>query len=177
MPLRVRSSVAVCYDCDGDLLAVGTSFGQLILWGVTRGWRGTLQGMKTGKIDKVYVRHGLAVFVQGGLIQVCQPGETPTILYSKTFEDPDMSVLWGDHTGQDSNSVPHLERDEFRERYRPKHPVKFPEEMDITVSTLGQERLGAGLVGKKDITVYNLRHYYLKITIHQRYLHETLQPN
>ena len=131
----------------------------MVVWELTGGWQGSIQGLKQGKIDKVYVRHGLVVFVQGGLVQVVSPGETTTLIYSKSFEQPDVKLLYGcSHPdGLDNTNVPPLTRQQFRMRYKPGANVRCPDEMDITVSTVGEERLGVGLVGDTHVTIYQLR--------------------
>ena len=93
-----KGAEVTCYDCEGDLLVLGTLQGAIVVWQLdSRGGHkvSSLQAVKTGRrVNKVYVRHSMVVAVQGGLLQVHSAKPSLALLYCKSLESPDPQKLF-----------------------------------------------------------------------------------
>ena len=63
-----------CYDCEADLVTLGTSSGLLLRWDTGHPSSSIpsvgVRVVKTrSPVDKVYTRHQLVIILQGGLVQ------------------------------------------------------------------------------------------------------------
>ena len=156
-----KGAEVTCYDCEGDLLVLGTLQGAIVVWQLdSRGGHkvSSLQAVKTGRrVNKVYVRHSMVVAVQGGLLQVHTAKPSLALLYCKSLESPDPQKLFEgiQPLADDPAFVPQLTKQELETRYLPRQLVTYPG-LDMTVSTKGKARLGLCLTGGRSLHLYCL---------------------
>ena len=156
VPEKGKSGVVSCFDCEDDILAVGTITGCLICWDMSSNTSRAVECVLDSKVDKLYVRHSKVVLMQGGLIQVYQVLDKSTLVFCKTLDSPNKRKLYGAGVTYDDDSfVPPIPREQLAPRYKPETPVSFPQ-LDITVSTQGRERLGISLTGSSEAKIYKL---------------------
>ena len=156
VPGRGKSGVVSCFDCEDDILAVGTTKGCLVCWSISCQSSWAVECVLSLQVDKLYVRHQKVVVMQGGLIQVYQVFPKPQLIYCKTLDNPNKPLLYGDNDkNEDDSFVPNIPREQLAARYKPETPVCFPQ-LDITVSTQGMERLGISLAGSSQAKIYKL---------------------
>lgn len=157
----VKGGEVTCYDCEADLLALGTLQGTIVVWKLNRRGSNTLlslQAVKSGRrVNKVYVRHNMVVAVQGGLLQVHTTKPSLALIYCKSLESPDPEKLFGgaESPSNDPAFVPQLTKQQLEARYLPRHLVTYPG-LDMTVSTKGKPRLGLCLTGERSAHLYCL---------------------
>ena len=157
VPERGKSGAVSCFDCEEDIIAVGTTAGCLVCWSISNQSSWPVDCVLASKVDKLYVRHQKVVVMQGGLIQVYQVLPKLRLVYCKTLDSPKKTLLLGDYQmNEDDFFVPNIPREQLLTRYKPEAPVIFPN-LDITVSTEGKERLGISLVGSSQGNIYNLQ--------------------
>ena len=89
-------STRTCFDCEADLVTLGTSSGMLLSRDTSlRVSSITSVGVKAVKVsspvDKVYTRHSLVINLQGGLVQVYN--QRLELLHCKTLENPGPSLF------------------------------------------------------------------------------------
>jgi len=156
-----KGGEVTCYDCEADLLALGTLQGTIVVWKLNRKGSKTLlslQAVKSGRrVNKVYVRHNMVVAVQGGLLQVHTTKPSLALIYCKSLESPDPEKLFGgaESPSNDPAFVPQLTKQQLEARYLPRHLVTYPG-LDMTVSTKGKPRLGLCLTGERSAHLYCL---------------------
>ena len=157
VPGRGKTNEEVtCYDCEGDILCIGTVSGCFLCWNITAGTSWAVECVLGTKVDKLYVRHRKVVLMQGGLIQVYDAQDKPHLMFCKTLDSPNKKKLYGAGVSyDDEHYVPLLPRDQLRARYKPECRVSL-QQLDITVSTKGRQRLGMSLTGSTHATVYQL---------------------
>ena len=160
-PDPAKGAEVTCYDCEADLLALGTLQGTIVVWKLSRRGSNTLlslQAVKTGRrVNKVYVRHNMVVAVQGGLLQVHTTKPSLALIYCKSLESPDPEKLFGgvETPPDDPAFVPQLTKQQLEVRYLPRQLVTYPG-LDMTVSTKGKPRLGLCLTGERSAHLYCL---------------------
>ena len=151
-----------CFDCEADLVTLGTSSGLLLCWDTSvRASSIPSVGVRAVKVrspvDKVYTRHSLVIILQGGLVQVYN--KRLELLYCKTLENPDLSLFddvdKSDFDEQDDCYVPPMPPEKLRVKYRPRMPLKFTD-LDITLSTTGRPLLCVVRGGETRARVYHL---------------------
>ena len=158
---RTKGAEVICFDCEADLLALGTLQGTIVVWKMNRRGNNSLlnlQAVKTGRrVNKVYVRHNMVIAVQGGLIQVHNTKPSLALLYCKSLESPDPEKLFAgaERPSNDPAFVPILTKQQLEARYLPTHLVTYPG-LDMTVSTKGKPRLGLCLTGERAAYLYCL---------------------
>ena len=153
---------ATCYDCEADLLTLGTSTGLVLCWDTSvRASSIPSVGVRAvrvkSSVDKVYTRHSLVIILQGGLVQVYN--KRLELLYCKTLEDPDPSlfdtVVVSDIDEQDDCYLPPVPLEMLRNKYRPRRPLRYTD-LDITLSTSGRPLLCVVRGGEARARVYDL---------------------
>ena len=152
-----------CFDCEADLVTLGTSSGLLMCWDTTDTRASSIPsvGVRSVKVrspvDKVYTRHSLVIILQGGLVQVYN--KRLELLYCKTLENPDPSLFGdvdkSDIDEQDDCYVPQMPPEKLRIKYCPQTPLKFTD-LDITLSTTGRPLLCVVRGGETRARVYDL---------------------
>ena len=161
VPAAAKGAEVTCYDCEADLLALGSLQGTIVVWKLNRRGSNTvlsLQAVKTGRrVNKVYVRHNMVVAVQGGLLQVYSTRPSLALIYCKSLESPDPEKLFGgaESPPNDPAFVPQLTKQQLEAQYLPRHLVTYPG-LDMTVSTRGKPRLGLCLTGEQSAHLYCL---------------------
>ena len=85
-----QPDTVTCYDCDGDLLVLGTERANIFSYRLEVSLESSEVRAAVGRrrLDKVYTRHGLVIALQGGLIQVFTA--SLHLLYCKSLELPDL---------------------------------------------------------------------------------------
>ena len=145
-----QSDTITSFDCDGDLLVVGTEKANIICYHISLECSEVTRAVARQRVDKVYTRHGLVVALQGGLIQVFT--SSLNIIYCKSLELPDLQP---GHHQQDEFFVPELSLEELRANYRPTRALKISQ-LDITVSTTGRPHLWIARAGDIKASSYCL---------------------
>ena len=160
--LTTPGDQVTCFDCEADLVTLGTSSGLLLCWDTSlRVSSIPSVGVKAVKVrspvDKVYTRHSLVIILQGGLVQVYN--KRLELLYCKTLENPEPSLFddvnKSDIDQQDDCNVPPLPPEKLRIKYRPRRPLKYTD-LDITLSTSGRPLLCVVRAGETRARVYDL---------------------
>ena len=160
--LAAPGDLVTCYDCEADLVTLGTSSGLLLRWDTGHPSSSIpsvgVRVVKTrSPVDKVYTRHQLVIILQGGLVQVYD--KSLQLLYCKTLEDPDPTLVGGvDMTEVDEEDdcyVPPMPLEKLRTKYRPRRPLKYTD-LDITLSSTGRPLLCVVRGGETRARVYDL---------------------
>ena len=145
-PGLARDSV-VCYDACTELLALGTVLGSLVIWRLGAEQPQVLEAGLEQRVDKVSIRHGCIILLQGGLVSVLAASDSAhaqfSLQYRRSFESPDPELLrLGGEAGllaRDPRHVPPLAPASLRPLYRPRRPLAHPG-LNVTVSTTGTRR-------------------------------------
>ena len=148
-----------CYDCDEELVCLGTNSGHLVTWDTGTGLSKNARGIVNSKVDKIYIRHSLVTVMQGGLIQVFSVDASMQLLYCKSTESPDRQQFDSINPDDDDDYfIPKLPQTQLVSMYKPMNPLKYTD-IDITISTLTLEDplLCVTVSGQRKINVYNLQ--------------------
>ena len=152
LPHTSPSDRLTSYDCDGDLLVLGTEKASILCYNISSDSKVVAsRAVLSHRVDKVYTRHGLVVALQGGLVQVFT--SLLDILYYKSLELP------GPDTSQETEDdfyVPQLPVEELRKTYRPSRPLNISQ-LDITISTTGSPQMWMARGGERKATCYSLQ--------------------
>ena len=146
-----QPDTVTCYDCDGDLLVLGTERANIFCYQFRLDCSEVSRAVTRQRVDKVYTRHGLVIALQGGLVQVFT--SSLNIIYCKSLELPDLQP--NQDPQQDEFFVPELSLEELRATYRPTRALKICQ-LDITVSTTGTPRLWIARTGDIKASSYCL---------------------
>ena len=138
-PGLARDSV-VCYDACTELLALGTVLGSLVIWRLGAEQPQVLEAGLEQRVDKVSIRHGCIILLQGGLVSVLAASDSAhaqfSLQYRRSFESPDPELLrLGGEAGllaRDPRHVPPLAPASLRPLYRPRRPLAHPG-LNVTV--------------------------------------------
>ena len=119
IPDSVKSDRVTAFDCEEDILALGTEGGFLICWEVRADIVTTVQCVLDKKVDKLYARHGKVILFQGGLVQVYKQNLSAkfSLAYCKTLDVVDKRKLYGAGVVyEDDLYVPKIPRDQLAAR-------------------------------------------------------------
>ena len=158
-PGLARDSV-VCYDACPELLALGTVLGSLVIWRLGAELPQVLEAGLEQRVDKVSIRHGRIILLQGGLVSVLAASDSAhaqfSLQYRRSFESPDPELLrLGGEAGllaRDPRHVPPLAPASLRPLYRPRRPLAHPG-LNVTVSTTGARRWAAAVLGEREVSL------------------------
>ena len=161
-PGLARDSV-VCYDACTEFLVLGTVLGSLVIWRLGAELPQVLEAGLEQRVDKVSIRHGCIILLQGGLVSVLAASDSAhaqfSLQYRRSFESPDPELLrLGGEAGEagllarDPRHVPALAPASLRPLYRPRRPLPHPG-LNVTVSTTGARRWAAAVLGEREVSL------------------------
>ena len=149
-----------CYDCDGELLVLGTEKSHLVTYNMTTNTETEqCRAVLSVRVDKVYTRHTLVIAMQAGLVQVLT--SSLQIIYCKSLELPDLHT---DLNTEDEFFVPPLSVVELRRTYRPCRPMTLSQ-YDLTVSTTGSPHMWIAKTEDTKASCYGLQSGELEQTL------------
>ena len=152
IPECVKSSKIACFDADPDFLAVGTETGYLLVFNTKSKQMQYTNIVKQSKIEKVYVRHSKIVAVQSGLIQVYNISSQLSLIFCKCI----VSQTQRSENSLDPFHVPKLNIQQMQSRYGSIEDVDISK-LDLTVSAIGDQRLGLVKSGETSFYIYSLK--------------------
>ena len=154
IPHPLTSHLLTCYDCDGELLVLGTDKSYLLSYNLSSDSRPEVaRAVVSRRMDKVYTRHGLVIAMQGGLVQVLT--SSLRLLYCKSLELPDLQSHLQPGDG-DELYVPPLTVEELRRSYRPGREMSLSQ-YDLTISTTWTARMWVARTGETGASCYGLQ--------------------
>ncbi|XP_023321675.1 uncharacterized protein LOC111696330 isoform X3 [Eurytemora carolleeae] len=157
IPECIKSSRIACFDADPDFLALGTESGCLLVYNTKTKQLQYINTVKQTKIEKLYVRHSKIVAVQFGLIQVYNISSELSLIFCKTMESNSIRSAYGvDHSLPiDPFNVPKLTLQQMQSRHGSYEDVDISK-LDLTVSTVGEQRLGLVKSGETSFYIYSM---------------------